>query len=39
MMKSVSGNDKFQDDELKNLNHISANNKKQDAQSSELAKI
>ena len=38
-MKSVSGNDKLQEDELKNLNHISANNKKQDTQSSELAKI
>ena len=38
-MESVSGNDKLQDDELKNLNHISANNKKQDTQSSELAKI
>lgn len=37
MMKSVSANEKVQDDELKNLNHVSA--KKSDTQSSELAKI
>ena len=37
MMKSVSANEKVQDDELKNLNHVSA--KKMDTQSSELAKI